>query len=814
MATQTLPVTGMHCVNCAKGVEKAVSALDGVSEATVNFAAETLTVSFQTEKTDLHSIVGAVSDAGFSIPQGTLQIPVTGMHCVNCAKGVEKAVAGLSGVGEAVVNFAAEELTVHFFPGAVSANEIADAVTKAGFTPHLAEEAADLEDVERKAREAEISDQTRKFLVGAAFTLPLFCLSMARDFGLTGPWSHHRFVDVLFLFLATPVLFYTGMDYFKGAIHSIRNKSANMDLLVSLGASVAYGYSLMVLVLPSLSGHVYFETSAVIITLIKLGKLLEARTKGKTGEAIRKLMDLSPKTAIRITDGKETEIPLARVVRGDLLVVRPGAQIPVDGVVTEGRSAVDESMLTGESIPVDKKPGDPVTGGTLNADGRLVCKALRIGEETALAAIIQMVRNAQGSRAPVQQLADRVAAVFVPCVLLIAAITFTIWISITGDSVAAMIRLVAVLVIACPCALGLATPTAVMAGCGRGAESGILFKSGTALETTARIDTILFDKTGTLTSGQPEVTDVRSLDPAILPRELLRLAAAAEDGTEHPVGRAVVRKAAAETIASPKATEFHAVGGAGITAMVEGKSVQVGRPQWCAASGISMEEAATAIQTQQAKGQTVMAVAIDGIAKGLICVSDTLRPEAEATISRLKEMGIRPVLITGDSPETAAAIAKAVKIDDIRADVRPEGKASAVQALRQAGKTVAMIGDGINDAPALAAADLGIAMGSGTDVAMETGDAVITGDNLTRVATAISLGRATLRVIRQNLFWAFCYNIILIPIAAGILAPVTSLPEMLRHLHPMAAALAMAASSITVVNNSLRLYRSPNILSR
>ena len=656
----------------------------------------------------------------------------------------------------------------------------------------------------------EIAGQTRKFMVGVVFALPLFVVSMARDFGLTGPWSHQTWVNWLFLALATPVQFYTGWDYYVSGLKSLRNQSANMDVLVAMGSSTAYAYSLAVLLFPALGGHVYFETSAVIITLIKMGKLLEARTKGKTGSAIRKLMGLRPKTATILREGIEHETPIEKVRVGDAVLVRPGERIPVDGLVVDGASAVDESMLTGEPIPVDKKPGDTMAAGTINGQGNLVFTATRVGRETALAQIIRLVQEAQGSKAPIQALADRVAAVFVPMIIVIALLVFAIWWVVAGDFVTAMIRMVAVLVIACPCALGLATPTAIMAGTGKGAERGMLFKNSRALEDATRLSTVVLDKTGTITEGKPVVTDLVPDDGnGIAENDLIRLAASVEKGSEHPLGRAVVKKAEALglTLATPRA--FRAPGGDGVEARIDGRLVKVGKPYWFGErSGLISAAMAEWISVFQTQGKTVMVAVESDRLLGLICVSDRIKTDSPAAIARLKRLGLETVMLTGDNRQAAETIGRQAGVDHVAAEVRPEDKALRVKTLQAEGKTVAMVGDGINDAPALAQADVGFAIGTGTDVAIETADVILAAGSLSGVPRAIALSRATMRTIRQNLFWAFFYNVILIPVAAGALFTFDGLPMMLRQLHPILAALAMAFSSITVVSNSLRLYRT------
>jgi Cu+-exporting ATPase len=634
---------------------------------------------------------------------------------------------------------------------------------------------------------------------------------MARDFGLLGAWSHALWVNWAFWALATPVQFYTGWDYYTGGWKSLKNRSANMDVLVAMGSSVAYFYSLSVLLYPALGSHVYFETSAVIITLIKLGKMLEARAKGKTGNAIRKLMGLRPKTATIIRDGKELEVSLKEVKVGDALVVRPGEKIPVDGVVLEGNSAVDESMLTGEPIPVDKTPGDSVVGATINSEGFLKFRATKVGKDTALAQIIKMVQEAQGSKAPIQALADRVAAVFVPGVIGIATITFILWWTLGGEFVPAMIRLVAVLIIACPCALGLATPTAIMAGTGKGAEKGILFKDSEALEKATKLETIVLDKTGTLTLGRPTVAEViafNSSSPVKDKKELLRIAASVEKGSEHPVGRAILKEAEKQNLELFEPEDFKASGGLGVQARINGQMVYVGKPGWFVEMGVDMVGGNDHVHTLQRQGKTLMAVVVGKELAGLIAVADSLKPESKEAVADLRARGLKVVMLTGDNTETARSIGEQVQVDEIVAEVRPEEKSMKVKELQGKGHMVGMVGDGINDAPALAQADVGIAIGTGTDVAIETADVILASGNLLGVSRAIQLSRATMRTVKENLFWAFIYNIILIPVAAGLLYPLEFLPSVLRQLHPILAALAMALSSVTVVSNSLRLYRA------
>lgn len=805
----TIPVSGMTCANCAMNIERTLKKLPGIREAAVNFASEQAGVTFDDTAVSVPDIVGAIHKAGFEAQTFTAEFPVTGMTCANCAMNIERTLKKKTpGVVDAAVNFASERVQVEFLPSETSLDQIGAAIHKIGFEAILPEGSGDMEDAETRARAAEIKQQTRKFIIGVAFTLPLFILSMARDFGLTGAWSHAPWVNWLFWALATPVQFYTGRDFYTGAWKSLKNMTANMDVLVAMGSSAAYFYSLVLLFFPDSGHHVYFETSAVIITLIKLGKMLESRTKGRTGAAIRKLMDLSPKTAVVLVDGQETEVPLEQVQVGDQLLVRPGQSVPVDGAVVSGESSVDESMLTGESIPVDKQPGDPVVGGTVNNDGLLQIEAQKVGRETALAQIIKLVQEAQGSKAPIQALADRVAAVFVPVVIVIAFVTFTIWWAVGGEFVPAMLRLVAVLVIACPCALGLATPTAIMAGTGKGAEKGILFKNSSSLETASHLQDVVLDKTGTITAGKPIVTDI---EPAVAydggVDELLAAAAAVESGSEHPLGKAIVKEAAQRAFSKQSVEAFKAHSGFGVEGMVAGRRVHVGKPGWFPVLEVGLEKVQAAIDTFQAAGKTAMVVASNNQAVGVIAVADTVKSDSREAVQQLQGQGLKVMMITGDNERTARAIGNQVGIEHVMAEVRPEEKSARVKALQQEGRRVSMVGDGINDAPALAQADVGIAIGSGTDVAIETAGVILSGGSLTGVPKAIALSRATMRTIRQNLFWAFFYNIILIPVAAGALYPLEAAPDFLRSLHPIFAALAMSLSSVSVVSNSLRLYR-------
>ncbi|MBN1991826.1 MAG: copper-translocating P-type ATPase [Anaerolineae bacterium] len=821
----TMPVLGMTCANCVAAVERNTKKVAGVTEAVVNFGTEKVTVTYDPAQANPQAIIDRITRAGYEVPAATLELPLTGMTCANCAATVERTLnKKVPGILEASVNFATEKATVKYIPGAVTRAEIVAAVQRAGYGVVQVDSEAELVDAEKAAREREIKNQTRKLWVGVAFTLPLFILSMARDFGLLGMWAHAPWVNYLFLALATPVQFYTGWDYYLGAYKSLRNKSANMDVLVALGSSVAYFYSLVVLA-GLMGGHVYFETSAAIITLIKVGKLLEARAKGKTSEAIKALMGLQAKTARVERNGVEMDIPTGQVQAGDIVIVRPGEKAPVDGVVISGHSAVDESLLTGESLPVDKKVGAAVIGATLNKQGLLKIEATRVGRETALAQIVRLVEEAQGSKAPIQALADRVSAVFVPAVIGLAVFTFIIWLALTGDFTAALVRLVAVLVIACPCALGLATPTAIVVGMGKGAGQGILFRSSAALERAHALQAIVLDKTGTITRGQPNVTDIMVNDELLMAKEklkvknsqftihnsqleILQLAASAERGSEHPLGEAIVRAAQQQGLSLSEPAAFEAIAGHGVSAKVDGRRVLLGNLRLMQREGIALNGLEEQAQTLQGQAKTAMWVAVDGQAAAIIGIADTIKDGSKEAIAEMKKLGLQVVMITGDNQATARAIAAEAGLERVLAEVLPGDKSANVAQLQAEGLVTGMVGDGINDAPALAQSDVGLAIGTGADVAMEAAEVTLISGDLRGVPKAIRLSRATMRTIKQNLFWAFAYNVLLIPVAAGILAVFPHWPVYLRELHPIAAALAMAFSSVTVVTNSLRLRRA------
>jgi P-type Cu+ transporter len=805
-----IPVTGMTCANCVATVERTLRKTEGVAEASVNYASERATVRFDPATVREAQLRDRIVHAGYGVPTQRLEIPVTGMTCANCAATIERTLQSrVPGVVSASVNFATEKAVVEVVAGATSWQEIARAIEAAGYGVVDAPPEA-MEDAEAAARRAEIADQTRKFWTGVTFALPLFLLSMARDFGLVGHWAHAPWVNWLMFALAAPVQFWVGQDYYRGGWKSLRNRSANMDVLVAMGSSVAFAYSVVVAAALTLGSsavgdHVYFETAALIITLIKLGKLLEVKAKGETSAAIRELMGLRAKTARVVRDGAEADVPVEQVVPGDVVLVRPGESIPVDGVVLDGRSAVDESLLTGESMPVEKGPGDPVVGATLNREGALRFRATKVGAETALAQIIRMVQEAQGSKAPIQRLADRVAAVFVPAVIAVALVTFLVWwLAVGAGFTPALIRMVAVLVIACPCALGLATPTAVMVGTGKGAKLGILFRSSAALERAHALDIVVLDKTGTVTRGEPSVLEVAAGDEA----GLLRLAASAERRSEHPVAGAVLREAERRGVTLAEPSEFTGVPGRGVVAVVDGRRVVVGSRRLLDERGVAPDGLETEAQRMEAGARTPLWVAVDGRAVGLLAVADAVKEGSAQAVAELRRRGLRVVMLTGDNRRTAEAIAREVGIEEVRAEVLPDQKAQVVRELQAGGTQVAMVGDGVNDAPALAQADVGIALGTGADVAMEAADVTLMRGDLRSVPQALSLSAATMGTIRQNLFWAFFYNVVLIPVAAGALYRFGTLPLMLRQLHPILAALAMAFSSVTVVANSLRLGRA------
>ncbi|MED3574755.1 heavy metal translocating P-type ATPase [Cytobacillus praedii] len=790
-------ITGMTCAACATRIEKGLNKMEGVSEANVNLALEKATVKFDAAKMGPADIQEKIRALGYDVITEKVELVLTGMTCAACATRIEKGLNKMDGIINANVNLALEKAAVEYNPSIVSPAEMTQKVEKLGYGASVKSEDNEKETVDHRLKE--IERQQGKFIFSLILSLPLLW-AMAGHFSFTSfiyvpdafmnPWVQ--------MALATPVQFYIGKQFYVGAYKALRNKSANMDVLVALGTSAAYFYSLY-LSLRTIGSDahpegLYFETSAVLITLIILGKVFEAKAKGRSSEAIKKLMGLQAKTATVIREEKEMEIPLEEVIAGDIILVKPGEKIPVDGEILEGQSALDESMITGESVPVDKTVGDTVIGATINKNGFIKIKATKVGKETALAQIIKVVEEAQGSKAPIQRLADSISGVFVPIVVGIAVLTFFIWYLFVapGDFAEALEKLIAVLVIACPCALGLATPTSIMAGSGRAAEYGVLFKGGEHLEMTHRINTVILDKTGTITNGAPVLTDViTKLDEA----EFLTLVGSAEKQSEHPLAQAIVEGIQEKHITLAHPSAFEAIPGYGIKALVNGKEVLAGTRRLMKKFNIEIEHVSDDMLTLEKQGKTAMLVAIDGTFAGIVAVADTIKETSTEAIRRLKDLGLEVIMITGDNEQTAQAIAKLAGVDRVIAEVLPEGKAEEVKKLQEQGKKVAMVGDGINDAPALAVADIGMAIGTGTDVAMEAADITLIRGDLNSIADAIFMSKKTIRNIKQNLFWAFGYNTLGIPIAA------------LGFLAPWLAGAAMAFSSVSVVLNALRLQR-------
>jgi Cu+-exporting ATPase len=819
-------VGGMTCASCVSHVEEALREVPGVLSVNVNLASEKATVEYVRDQATMADFRHAVEDAGYEVveeaPTGPQKVTlnVTGMTCASCVSHVEEALKEVPGVLSANVNLASEKATVEYDTAQTDIEAMRAAVEDAGYgvAGTSVEEAAP--DALEQAHRHEARDLRRKLWFSGTIGLFMLLVSIS---GLSGDWmpgflGNHYLLWVL----ATPVQFWAGLQFYRGAWGALKHRTTNMNTLIAVGTSAAYLYSVAAILFPSFfasggrGAHVYFDTASIIIALILLGKYLEARAKGQTSNAIKKLMGMQARTARVIRDGGESDIPIEDVIVGDLVLVRPGEKVPVDGVIREGGSSLDESMLTGESIPVEKGEGDQVIGATINKTGSFRFEATKVGRDTALAQIIRLVEEAQGSKAPIQRLADLIASYFVPTVIGIATVTFILWLVLGPSPVFtyALLNFVAVLIIACPCALGLATPTAIMVGTGKGAENGVLIRSGEALETAHKLNTIVLDKTGTLTVGKPVVTDIFTAD-GFEDNDVLGIAAAAERGSEHPLGEAIVSAAQEKNLTLAEVKDFNAVPGHGIEAAVDGRNVVLGNLKLMEDRGFTLDGLGERAATLSEQGKTPMFVSIDGQAAGVIAVADTLKPGARETVNELKRLGLEVVMLTGDNRRTAEAIARDVGTDRVLAEVLPEHKAAEVKRLQEEGKTAAMVGDGINDAPALAQADVGIAIGTGTDVAMEAADITLMSGDLKGVVTAISLSKRTMRTIKQNLFWAFAYNTILIPVAAGVLYFAfgqTGTPAGLKFffgdygfLNPMLAALAMATSSVTVVSNSLRL---------
>jgi Cu+-exporting ATPase len=792
MEDVTLQVTGMTCAACSTRIEKVLSKLEGVEEAGVNLASEKAKVTYDPSKTNTDNIIEKIQKIGYGVREEKLILSVTGMTCAACSTRIEKVLNKQQGVVKATVNLASEKATVDYVSGKTNVENLIAAIKKAGYG--AAPVTKENEEAEKDSRVKEYKQQRRLFIIGTLISVP-FLIQMISDFiMLSNPKSPFMFMMSPWtqLLLATFVQFYVGRRFLRGAYNALRGGTANMEVLVSMGTLSAYIYSVVQIFIGGT--HLYFEAAVVIITLIFLGKLLEARAKGQTSEAMKKLLGLQAKTARLIRDGQEIDVPIEQVEVGDIIFVRAGEKIPVDGEITDGSSSVDESMLTGESMPVNKSVGDKVVGASINKHGSFKFKATKVGKDTALAQIVKLVEDAQGSKAPVQRVVDTVVSYFAPIVILIAFTTLVVTYFISGFT-EGLVSAVAVLVIACPCAMGLATPTAIMVGTGKGAENGILFKGAEHLELAHRITTVVLDKTGTITKGEPEVTDIITVD-TVKQVELLQIAATAERGSEHPLGEAIVNRAKQDGVLLGEGKDFEAVPGHGISVMVEDRKILIGNKKFMAMHNVQVNDTMVSeMEELEGQGKTAMLIASQGELAGIIAVADTVKETSAKAISQLRNLGIEVIMITGDNKRTAEAIARQVGVDRVLAEVLPQDKSAEVEKLKQDGKVVAMVGDGINDAPALATADVGMAIGTGTDVAIEAADVTLMRGDLQGIVDSIRLSKATMRKIRQNLFWAFGYNIILIPVAAiGLLTPIL-------------AGAAMALSSVSVVTNTLFLRR-------
>jgi Cu+-exporting ATPase len=801
-----IPIVGMTCASCATTVQSGLSALQGVDKANVNFATSKATVHYNPTKVNVQDLVKTIKKIGYDVGTASVELPIRGMTCASCVTAIEKALLQKNGIIKASVNLATEKARVEYIPSETSLGEIVQAIEGTGYKVIQVPQEENLEDMEQIIREKENKKLKTKFFVGLILGVIIFLGSMPHWF----PWIPNFLNNFFVLWIvATPVQFWIGGQFYKGAWGAFRHRNANMDTLIAVGTSAAYLYSVAATLFPTffesggIKPDVYFDTSAMIIVLLLLGRLLEAKAKGQTSDAIKKLVGLQPKTARIRRDGEEMDIPVEEVLVGDEILVRPGEKIPVDGIVVEGKSAVDESMITGESIPVKKEAKDQVIGATFNKTGSFTFRATKVGKDTALAQIIKLVQEAQGSKAPIQRLADVIAGYFVPIVISIAIATFVIWFNFGPNPALtfALLNFVAVMIIACPCALGLATPTAVMVGTGKGAENGILIKGGESLETAHKLDTIVFDKTGTLTKGEPEVTDIVT-SGSFSEEDILKYAASAEKASEHPLGEAIIKRASEKGINLESPKDFNAIEGQGLKADVDGKTVFLGNKKLMDGQKILVDELEKKAESFAAEGKTPIYVSVDGRSAGLVAVADALKNNSVAAVKKLESLGLNVIMLTGDKKKTAQAIAHTAGIKNVIPEVLPGDKVLEIKKLQAEGKKVAMVGDGINDAPALAQADVGIAIGSGTDVAIEASDITLIKGDLMGVVAAIELSKRTIRVIKQNLFWAFFYNTAGIPIAAGILFPFFGV-----LLNPIFASAAMAFSSVTVVSNSLRLGR-------
>lgn len=784
----------MTCINCANTIEKALSKLNGVTQATVNLAAEKAIIDYNPNTVDQKTIEQTITTAGYRVIHEKINLQVGGMTCVNCAKTIEKALNSREGVYNATVVFAAEKVAVEYNPDQISLPAIKKVIQDVGYTVI---EPKPQEGAEDKARKRHI--QRLKLLLTASIglTIPIIALMWLSPLPMEQ-------TNILMFLLATPVQFVVGWTFYVGTYKGLKNKTANMDTLIAMGTSTAYFYSTVVTFIPELfpNAAVFFDTATMIMTFILLGKLLDAIAKGRTSEAIRKIMGLQAKVARIIRNSQEMEVPIEEVIVGDIVMVRPGEKIPVDGTIIEGYSGVDEKVITGESIPVEKKVGDQVVGATINKTGMLKFRATKVGKDTVLAQIINLVEEALTSKAPVQRIADVAAGYFVPVIIITASLSALAWYFIVGESfIFALTVFIAVVVVACPCALGLATPTAIMVGVGKGAENGILIKSGEALEAAHKLKTVVFDKTGTLTKGEPEVTDIYP-NKAFSEEQLLQLAAIAEKNSEHPLGEAILKKAKEKDLKVEDPELFNALPGYGVEVTYRNGTILLGNRKLMEANNLEINNLEAKMTKLEESGKTVMLIAVNGQIAGLIAVADTLKKNSAEAVAKLKEMGLEVIMISGDNQRTANAIASQIGVSRVFAEVLPSEKASEIKRLQAENKVVAMVGDGINDAPALAQANIGIAVGSGTDVAMETGDIVLIKNDLRDVIIAIQLSRATMRKIRQNLFWAFFYNVALIPLAAGAFYPILHV-----LFNPVYAAAAMASSSVTVVTNASLLRR-------